>query len=239
MGIFAHPDDETWGPGGTFAKYAREGVRVSVIIATSGQAGQTGGLASTREELGVVREQEARDAAQVLGVSEVYFLRYMDGRLDRAVAVEEKVVQIIRTERPDVVITFGPEGGGNQHRDHKAISQIATSASHSSGSAAAFFHHIAQGLGPHSIKKLYYMTSHGVPWSDMPIDLMPITAVIDISELVDLKLEAFSRHRSQQQWTPRLVDWIRINQNTEPFYRAFSALGGLPPTETDLFAGID
>ena len=201
MGIFAHPDDETWGPGATFAKYAREGGRVSVIIATSGQAGQAGGLASSPKELGAVREQEAHDAARVLGVSEVYFLRYMDGRLDRADAraVEEKIVQIIRSERPDVVITFGPEGGGNQHRDHKAISRIATSASRSAGTVAAFFHHIAQGLGPHSVKKLYYMTSRGVPWGDTPIDFMPITTVIDISELVDLKLEAFTRHRSQQQ----------------------------------------
>ena len=49
MFVFAHPDDETFGPGGTIAKYAREGVRISVIIATSGQAGRAGGFASTPE----------------------------------------------------------------------------------------------------------------------------------------------------------------------------------------------
>lgn len=227
MGVFAHPDDETWGPGGTFAKYARQGVRVSAVIATSGQAGRAGGLASTPEELGAVREQEARDAARALGVSEVYFLRYMDGRLDAADEreVEQKVVRLLRRESPDVVITFGPEGGGNQHRDHKAISRIATAA--------------VKSLGPRPIKKLYYMSARGVPWSESAIDFMPITTVIDISEFVDLKLEAFRQHRSQQQWTERLVAWIRSNQNTEPYHRAFSAIDGLPPIETDLFAGIE
>ena len=240
MGIFAHPDDETWGPGGTFAKYASQGVRVSVVIATSGQAGRAGGLATTPEELGLVREQEARDAARLLGVSEVYLLRYMDGMLDATDEreVEERVVRLIRQERPDVIITFGPEGGGNQHRDHKAISRIATNAALSAASAGGFPHQIKQGLSPHAIKKLYYMTTRGVPWSEAAIDFMPITTSINISEFVDLKLEAFRHHRSQQQWTERLTQWIRANDNTEPFHRAFSAVADLPSIETDLFEGV-
>jgi LmbE family N-acetylglucosaminyl deacetylase len=240
MGVFAHPDDETWGPGGTLAKYARQGVRVSVVIATSGQAGRASGLASTPEELGFVREQEARDAARLLGVSEVYLLRYMDGMLDAADAreVEERVVRLIRQERPDVIITFGPEGGGNQHRDHKAISRIATLAALTAASAGGLPHQIEQGLSPHAIKKLYYMTTHGVPWSEATIDFLPITTLIDITEFVDLKLEAFRHHRSQQQWTERLTQWIRANRNTEPFHRVFSVIDDLPPIETDLFEGV-
>jgi len=130
MFVFAHPDDETFGPGGTIARYAREGVRISVVIATSGQAGRAGGFASTPEELGRVREDEARAAGRYLGVSTIHFFGYMDGKLDEAdeTEVEEKVVRLLREERPDVVVTFGPEGAGNEHRDHKRISRIATAA---------------------------------------------------------------------------------------------------------------
>jgi Uncharacterized proteins, LmbE homologs len=130
MFVLAHPDDETFGPGGTIARYAREGVRITVITATSGQAGRTAGLASTPEELGRVREQEARDAADSLGIAAIHFFGYMDGKLNEVDEreVEEKVVRRIREEKPDVVVTFGPEGAGNEHRDHQRISRIATAA---------------------------------------------------------------------------------------------------------------
>jgi LmbE family N-acetylglucosaminyl deacetylase len=84
MFVLAHPDDETFGPGGTIARYAREGVRVSVIIATSGQAGRAAGLAATPDELGRIREEEALAAARFLGVADVHLFGYTDGKLDEA-----------------------------------------------------------------------------------------------------------------------------------------------------------
>jgi LmbE family N-acetylglucosaminyl deacetylase len=68
---------------------------------------------------------------------------------------------------------------------------------------------------------------------------MPITTIIDISDLVDTKLEAFKLHRSQQEWTERLKEWIQANRNTEPYHRASSTVTGLPEIETDLFTGLD
>jgi N-acetylglucosamine malate deacetylase 2 len=241
MFVFAHPDDETFGPGGTIAKYAREGVRVTVIIATSGQAGQTAGLASTPEELGRIREQEAREAARFLGIKEVHFFGYMDGHLDEVdeMEVTRKVVRLIRRERPEVVVTFGPEGAGNEHRDHKRISRVATVAVSLAGDTTAFHEQIEAGLEPHFIKKFYYMTGRGNPWQQMSTEFLPITTVIDISDLVDLKLEAFKLHRSQQQWAEKLKQWIEVNQNTEPYHRAASMVHGPPGIETDLFEGLD
>jgi hypothetical protein len=109
----------------------------------------------------------------------------------------------------------------------------------SAATADTSLHQTQQGLGQHSVKKLYYMTTRGVPWEGAEVSFMPVTTVIDISGLVDLKVEAFSRHRSQQQWTARLMSWINVNQNAELFHRAFSLFDDLPETETDLFAGID
>ncbi|HKP84594.1 MAG TPA: PIG-L family deacetylase [Blastocatellia bacterium] len=241
MFVLAHPDDETFGPGGTIAKYAREGARISVIIATSGQAGRRAGLASTPEELGRVREAEARAAAEYLGVSTVHFFGYTDGELDQAdeTEVKEKVVRLIRQERPDVVVTFGPEGAGNEHRDHKRISRIATAAVASAADPDVLSDEIEAGLAPHLVKKFYYMSGRETPWREMSKPFMPITTAIDISDFVETKLEAFKLHRSQQEWTDRLKQWISSNQNTEAYHRASSVVTGLPEIENDLFAGLD
>src|SRR5262245_58836105 len=86
MGIFPHPDDETFGAGGTFAHYAAQGVETSLLCATRGERGWGGppeenpGL----EGLGKIREKELRAATAVLGIREVHFLDYIDGDLDQA-----------------------------------------------------------------------------------------------------------------------------------------------------------
>jgi LmbE family N-acetylglucosaminyl deacetylase len=240
MLVLAHPDDETFGPGGTIIKYARQGVRVSVIIATSGQAGRTAGLAATPEDLGRLREEEAREAARALGVSDLHFFGYMDGRLDEVdeEEVEERVVRLMRSERPDIVITFGPEGAGNEHRDHRRISLIATRAACSAADPRLFCDQIDAGLAPHLVRKFYYMSGYRAPWREMSAQFLPITTIIDISDVVHLKLEAFKLHRSQRQWTARLEEWIRANRDTEVYHRACSTVTGLPQVETDLFAGL-
>jgi len=241
MCVLAHPDDETFGPGGTIIRYAREGVRVSVIIATNGQAGRAAGLASTPEELGRLREQEARTAAKFLGVRAIDFFGYMDGRLSEVdeTEVEERVVRLLREERPDVVITFGPEGAGNEHPDHKRISQIATKAVCAADDPDAFSEQIKSGLAPHLVKKFYYTSGRATPWREMTTPFLPITTVIDISDYVDAKLDAFKLHQSQQQWTSRLKEWIEANNNAEPYHLASSTVGHPQEIETDLFAGID
>ncbi len=241
MFVLAHPDDETFGPGGTIARYASEGARITAVIATSGQAGRAGGFASTPEELGRVREEEARAAARFLGIAEIHFLNYMDGKLDQAdeLEVEEKVVRLIRRERPLVVVTFGPEGAGNEHRDHKAISQIATIAVSTAGDPASFSFHLSEGLEPHLIRKFYYMSGRATPWREMSRPFMPITTVIDTSAFIEKKIETFRLHRSQQEWMPRLLEWIQANGGEETYHRAASIAGLLPDLEDDLFAGLD
>ncbi|MEN3333012.1 MAG: N-acetylglucosamine malate deacetylase 2 [Blastocatellia bacterium] len=240
MFVLAHPDDETFGPGGTIARYARDGVRITVITATSGQAGRTAGLASTPEELGRVREQEARDAAASLGIAAIHFFGYMDGRLDQVdeEEVEEKVVRRIREEQPDVVVTFGPEGAGNEHRDHQRISRIATEAVASTADPEKFKAQLTEGLTPHLVSKFYYMTGYSNPWGEMRQAFLPVTTVIDIADFVEAKIAAFRLHRSQQQWMTKLQEWIEANRHQEVYYRASSVVANLPELETDLFTGL-
>lgn len=220
--------------------YAREGVRITVITATSGQAGRTAGLAATPEELGRVREQEARAAAEFLGIAAIEFLGYMDGKLDQAdeEEVEEKVVRRIREEQPEVLVTFGPEGAGNEHRDHQRISRIATAAIASAADPERFAAQLTAGLAPHLVSKFYYMTGYTNPWGEMRQAFLPVTTVIDIKDFVEKKIEAFRRHRSQQEWTRKLQEWIAANRESEVYHCASSVVADLPELETDLFAGL-
>ena len=158
LGVFAHPDDETFCAGGTFAKYIAGGAQVMVVAATRGEAGQIRSPhVATRRTLGAVREQELRLACQQLGVQQPVCLEYRDGTLKDVdqEALISQVAELIRIFRPDVVITFGPDGGYG-HPDHIAISAAATAACSRSGEATQFPEQIAAGLQPHRPARLYY-----------------------------------------------------------------------------------
>src|SRR5512147_406249 len=157
MNILAHPDDESLGTGGILAKYAAEGVETYLLTATRGEHGWWGSDADYPgpEALGYTREAELHSAAHVLGLHEVVFLDYLDGELDKAPA-QEVIAQLtahIRRIRPDVVVTFDPDGVYG-HPDHIAISQFATAAI----MAAADSSYADSGQAPHRVSKLYYRT---------------------------------------------------------------------------------
>src|SRR5215207_10278 len=151
LGVFAHPDDETFCAGGTLAKYVAAGWEVMVISATSGQAGQIRDpLVATRRTLGQVREREFYTACQQLGVRHAQVLDYMDGTLQDVDPDEltGAVVRIMRAFQPDIVITFGPDGAYG-HPDHIAIGAATTRAFELAGSPQHFPEQLAAGRRPH------------------------------------------------------------------------------------------
>lgn len=130
LGVFAHPDDETFCAGGTFARYAGQGAEIMVVSATRGQAGQIrDAAAGNRRTIGAVREAELRLACERLGITKVRCLDHVDGTLADAEfsALADEVAEVICEFRPDVVITFGPDGGYG-HPDHVTISAATTAA---------------------------------------------------------------------------------------------------------------
>ncbi|HMQ56288.1 MAG TPA: PIG-L family deacetylase, partial [Anaerolineae bacterium] len=153
MCILAHPDDESLGMGGILAKYAAEGVETYLVTATRGEHGWTGKPADYPgpTQLGQTREGELRRAAKGLGIREVTFLDYIDGSLDEAdpTEVTNRLVAHLRRVRPQVVVTFDPNGAYG-HPDHIAIAQFNTAAV-----AAAADPGTGSGR-PHRGAKLYY-----------------------------------------------------------------------------------
>lgn len=161
LAVFAHPDDESFGPGGTLAKYGAEGVAVHLICATRGEAGDsdTSGLGEG-EELACRREQELRCAANILGLRDVHLLGYRDSGMTGSLAnqhpralaqadpdvLAEQVSEIMRRLRPQVVLTFDPFGGYG-HPDHIAVHRATVSA----------FERLSSEERPHP-QKLYFTT---------------------------------------------------------------------------------
>ena len=204
---FAHPDDESFSGAGTAMKYAARGVRTILVTATLGERGKTGDPAiCTVEELPGVRERELRRAAEIIGFDELHLLGYRDKELADAKPEEirEKLVVIIRRTRPDVVITFDPNGF-NVHPDHVAISRFTSDAI----AAAADPRWHGDAGEPHVVARLLW-TPPLAPWDiSSPDSASPGTAalsandiagidfVIDVSEWRERRAAALRAHRTQ------------------------------------------
>lgn len=158
LGVYAHPDDETFCMGGTLAKYAASGAEIMVVSATQGEAGQIRDAhAATRRTLGQVRANEMQQACRHLGVQHVVCLDYGDGQLshlDPHVLVA-KITEIMRVFRPDIVLTFGNDGVYG-HPDHIAIGAVTDTAFGLAGDVDAFPEHRASGIRPHAPSRLYH-----------------------------------------------------------------------------------
>ncbi len=261
MCVLAHPDDESLGMGGVLAKYASEGVETYLVTATRGERGRVGDKRGSLslDAVGKIREAELLAAATVLGIREVGFLDYIDGDLDQADPNEAiaKIVAHLRRVRPQVVITFGPEGVYG-HPDHIAISQLTTAAI---VCAADPSYASQQPLASHRVAKLYYMawshakwvmfqtalreikmTIDGVerratPWPDWAI-----TASIDATSHWSTVWRAVSCHQSQMSIYHQLEhlpeEQHKAIWGSQGFYRAFSLVNGGRRRERDLFEGL-
>jgi LmbE family N-acetylglucosaminyl deacetylase len=269
MAVLAHPDDEALGIGGTLATYAAEGVETFLITATRGEAGRFHGFPRDDARhpgpvgLGEIREAELRASAETLGVRELFLLGYRDQELDRADPREAvaRIVGHVRRTRPDVVITFGPDGAYG-HPDHIAICQYTTTALVAAADPSfAATDPASSDAAPHVVKKLYYtawpestwrayeaafknVTSivDGIERQTAPWPDWAITTVIDTSDSFSTVWRAVSCHASQVAAYERLKDLSREQHQAlwgaQCFYRAMSLVNGGRMRETDLFDGL-
>lgn len=237
--IGAHPDDESFFAAGAIAKYVDERARVTVVCATRGERGATGNLCAV-EELPSVREQELRDAMNILGVRDLRVLDYKDQQLASAPAneIRRALVAAIRDTRPQVVITFDPNGV-NLHSDHIAISRFTSDAA-----AAATDPRWFPELGaPHTIQRLLWPSDIAVfELAATPaVATLPGTDfVLDVSPWWRKKEAALLAHKTQASGFRRLwfdkPDPARIMS-----VEAFRFGSGVPPQtrpRDDLFADL-
>jgi mycothiol conjugate amidase Mca len=275
LAVHAHPDDECISTGGILARYSAEGARTVLITCTDGAVGEISDPSlATPENLAEVRSRELDEAVRILGVSRLVKLGYRDSGMagtadnenpasfhqadfDEAV---EKVVRVVRAERPQVIVTYD-ERGGYGHPDHIRAHQVAVAAFHAAGDAQRY----PSSGSPWTPSRLYYAV---VPMSAMarfaerlkeagiqvpfqrdenaedepppfgvPDEL--VTTWVDVSAYVDKKRLALAAHRTQMgpdQWFMRLPESLFAETFGRESFQRVAGFGETP--ETELFAGV-
>jgi len=243
--FFAHPDDETFGPGGTMARLAAEGHAVHLVTATRGESGTIGPSASYgRRRLAALREQELHEACRVLGLREPWIFTFPDSGLARL--QEETLVlpfvRALRAIRPEIVIAFHT-GGISGHTDHQTVTARARTAFALAADGTRWPH-----LGPPHAADRFWMycitDSRAEIITSRRLVSVPddaVDALLDVERYMPIKRAAVNAHASQKSFIDKMeqtVGDLRRIWGIEAFQLA-EARTPLPerPVE-DLFAGM-
>jgi LmbE family N-acetylglucosaminyl deacetylase len=212
--VTAHPDDVDFGSAGSVARWTDAGTEVAYCICTNGEAGGFD-PSVPRSTMAEIRQAEQRAAAKVVGVSDVAFLGYPDGRLESTIALRRDISRVIRRVRPHRVVAQSPERSFQRmyasHPDHLAAG-AATMAAVYPDSRNQFAHPklLEEGFEPWTVAEMYLVTP------DTP-DLF-----VDITDTLDRKLDALRCHVTQ------MTDLEGLDARIRGWNAANARLGGLP-----------
>ena len=242
LAVFAHPEDESFGPAGTLARYASEGIEVSLAMATrestNHDSHHTG---ETR------RDRDRMCSCRTTGVRRVCLLDSLPGELAHIDPdlIEGQLVRLIREVRPHVIITLGPAGIVAGTSDHQILSDAVTSAFRDAGDASKFHQHLTEGLGTFAPQKLYHCVlpnSLVSAWDIQGISTVAddlVTTILDVSQYGEAMSKALycQRHHilDSIRW---LTEEKRVQWGSEYYTLIESRLNKKPRREKDLFAGL-
>ena len=183
--MVAHPDDAEFLCGGSIAKLCAEGWEVNYILTTSGDMGTRDDKMS-RPAMAAIREKEQVEAATVLGVKEVVFLRYPDGFYEDTAESRGKIVREVRRLKPDLVITWDPYRTSFTHRDHRLTGQSTMDALYPlARNPLGYPEHLLEGLGVHRVNEVWLA---GSPDPDH---------YVDVTDQFEIRIKALRKHKSQ------------------------------------------
>ena len=185
--VTPHPDDAEGGAGGSIARWTQQGRKVVLVVCMNGDKG-TSDRNVKPADLAELRAEEQRQAAAVLGIAEVVFLRFPDQGLEDCSEFREKLVRQIRTHRPETVVTIDPYRRYLRHRDHAICGRVTLDAIFPyARDLWSYPEHLQEGLEPHRVREVYL-------WGAEEPD-----AFLDITETFTLKMEALYCHASQMK----------------------------------------
>jgi LmbE family N-acetylglucosaminyl deacetylase len=247
--VYAHPDDDTNGIGALLAANA-DRIHYTLICCTSGEAGEIADPSlATRENLATVREREERDAIAALGVydADINFLHHPDGALasvPREPLVEE-VTAVLRDARPQVVITFGPEGV-TRHADHICAGEVGTAAFHRMREEGARVQRLYYVALPKTLLDRYWnallargrVVNPDAPFMPQGIPDGQIDVRVEMGDAIDRKIAGIEAHRTQNfHFIPE--DLRRELFVAEHFVQAWPPREAGAPRRTSLFDGLE
>ena len=190
MVVFAHADDAEWGCSGTIAKWCAEGWEVVYVVCTDGSKGSSD-PEMTRQSLAKIREQEQRNAADVLGLKDVVFLEYEDSMLEPSLELRRDITRQIRRYKPDVVICETPmrrlaHNGYLGHPDHMAAGEATLAAVFPPARDRLTFPELLdEGLEPHKVREVWVMDHHEPD------------KFVDVTSYIDIAIKALKQHETQ------------------------------------------
>jgi len=213
--VTAHPDDVDFGWAGSVATFTDAGVTVTYCIVTDGDAGGSE-YGVPRGDMAPMRRDEQRAAAAVVGVHDVHFLGYPDGRLEVSLELRKDLSRIIRKVRPNRVIAQSPDRNWDRiypsHPDHLAAGEAAICAVYPDSRNRWAHPELAdEGLEPWTVEEVWLGVGRDAP-----------THYIDITSAVDRKIEALRCHKSQ------LPDPDAAEQMVRGWTTALAQQAGLP-----------
>jgi LmbE family N-acetylglucosaminyl deacetylase len=198
--VLAHPDDVDFGSAGTVATWTAAGTEVTYCIVTDGDAG---GFDDTpRDQMGPLRQAEQRAAAAAVGVSDVRFLGYPDGRLELTLDLRRDISRVIRQVRPQRVLTTSPERFwdriGASHPDHMTVGESTLRAVYPDARNPFAFPELLddEGLEAWTVSEVWLSAS---PRADH---------AVDVTDLVELKFAALKSHVTQVSHNPDLEKFV-------------------------------
>lgn len=185
MIVAPHPDDSEFGAAGSVARWVKEGKTVVYVICTGGEKGSSD-FSVKPEELAARRKKEQQAAADLLGVKKVIFLGYEDQTLEDTPEFRKQIVRMIRTYKPQSLVTADPYRRYIWHRDHRITGQVVIDAAFPYARDHLSYPDLMdEGLMPHKVKEIYFWASEDPNYFS------------DISDTFETKLAALRCHESQ------------------------------------------
>lgn len=195
VAIFAHPDDEAFGPSGTIATLAKTS-DVYLLCATRGEAGLNDGH---HIQLGKVREKELRKSAKILGVKKVYCLGFVDGTLSNSLyhTLAKKIEQKLNLLRPETIISFEPRGVSG-HIDHITVAMVTCYVFNKLPFIKTLMQYCISIEARNKLKDYFIYFPPGYKKVD-------IDKTVDVSAVWDIKVKAMLAHKSQVKDAQRIL----------------------------------
>jgi len=207
--ILAHPDDPEFFCGASIARWVKAGNHVAYCLLTCGDKG-TKDLTIGSNELCSLRQKEQRAAAGVLGVDDVRFLNYPDGYLVPDISLRRDITRVIRTIRPDILVTCDPQtlftaNAGLNHPDHRAAGQATLDAVFPSARDHLSFIELwrDEKLEPHVVKEVWVCGT-----------LLPDT-ILDVTDTWEIKVRALYEHKSQIGEPEKFTERMRARRTAD------------------------
>ncbi len=246
LAIFAHPEDESFGPAGTLAKYANEGIQVTLVTTTRTAWAEQPDLTPGDPAETRIGARDRLCSCRASGIRRVCFLDVGPGELRATdpMVIESHLVRLVREVQPQVMITLGPQLFANDY-DHEIVSRVVAAAFSDAEDATKFTDHFREGLGTFAPQKLYYNvlpSSLIAKWGVASLYAVAddqVTTVLDVSTYSEaMKNTMYCQRSHALDFIGWLTEERSVRWDKEYFSLVESRLNRRPRHERDLFAGL-